>query len=1084
MLKFSKKQSFCFYLIFILSCLSIQLIQAQGTNSNEQSTPLTNSGAKVLRFQHLTSDDGLSVNTINAISQDHKGYIWIGTTAGLNRYDAYSIKHYFNDPAIADSLSNNTIRDLLVDKKGQLWVATEGGLNRYVESSDKFVVYRHSINDPASIISDNVRSLFKDSKGRIWIGTHTGISRYIPATDSFVHYKHESTDPINSMRPGIVKTFYEDSDGFIWIGTISGNNHSHRGLSRLNPETGHFTHFDHDPKNKGSLQKGSINGIVQTTDGKIWVIGFGGGLSEYLPESNTFRHISTVPSEQLNSSVSTPLTEKMRAALLDSRGNILITTSNAGLLLFDPNTETYLQYTQHVDNPSGLNSNRLQKMFISRDGLIWIGSSDGGVNILKPEVLGFGHIKPKVVLNKLVNSDLRAIELLPDGQVALGKYSEGLIIYNPDENDFIQKLNKTIDGFMSKGVTDVFVLDEQNILVASNEGIYSLNLINNEKHYFPIYINSKNGKTIKIFKIFQSRDGTYWLISKNTGMFNLNLETSVISTYPYADNSGNYSVNALSHYATTDILEDDKSILWISTTSGLNRYDRSKKIFKHYLHDPDNPDSIPDNRIHTLLIDSKKQFWLGTSGGLILFDKEEENFRRFSVTEGLSGNTIYCMAESGDYLWLGTNRGLTQFNKIDYSTIQYYKEDGLQSNEFNPRACQSGKNGQLVFAGVNGFNSFNVNDINQEYATYPVIISELKLDSEVISLTDNQIINLPYDNQVIQLEFRAMNYSSLKYGHYEMKMANFDKQWRNLGQKNNTIYTNMDHGKYIFKVRYVDRFGKQSQEAQIVFYKGIHPLLSMWAIVLYIILLLVIIYFYRASFKKQIAKEKDIASRERQLSVELRKLSGYLQDVREEEKARLARELHDELAQILVAVKLEVAWVESTLEREKNSTVLPRIPEINNVIESCMDTVRSISMRLRPSVLDDMGLIPAMRWYITEMSKRANIQSKFKTNCEDIQLSKDLTINIYRILQETITNAIKYAQSSKIQVSMLLEDEQLHLLIEDNGIGISKSDMKKTGHFGLIGIRERVANLNGNLTILSNKPSGVKIIVILPVSYP
>jgi len=172
--------------------------------------------------------------------------------------------------------------------------------------------------------------------------------------------------------------------------------------------------------------------------------------------------------------------------------------------------------------------------------------------------------------------------------------------------------------------------------------------------------------------------------------------------------------------------------------------------------------------------------------------------------------------------------------------------------------------------------------------------------------------------------------------------------------------------------------------------------------------------------------------------------------------------------------------VQSTLENEENTTILPRIPEIIQIIDASMSSVRTIAMGLRPSVLDDIGLIPAIKWYLSEVSSRANIKSSFRSNCEDIQLSKDLSINIYRIVQETITNVIKHANCKTLKLSAMLNNNEFQLRVADDGIGISHEDINKTGHFGLIGIRERVANFNGELEIRSNKPSGMVITITFP----
>jgi len=1061
-------------------CVVVSVLTPTTVYSFKVEQRLINPGAKMLSFKHLTSDDGLTINSVTAIAQDKNGYIWIGTLAGLNRYDAYAVKQYYNEPNNSSSLSNNIIRDILVDSKQQIWVATEDGLNRYDTATDSFIVYRHSTTDNSSINNSSVTSLFEDSKGQIWIGNRGGIARYISATDSFISYRHDPADPVNSMRPGNVKSFFEDSDGMIWVGTISGSNSQHRGLSIFDPINGGFIHFHHDPNDDTSLQAGSLNSIFTSADGKIWVTSSRNGLSEYLPATQTFRRITTLIDTSDNLATTAAFTEKMKDTLVDANGNIWIATYGGGLLLFDHKQDSFVNYTANGTVSGSLNSNRIKTIFQDRDGLIWLGTIEGGVNILNYKGNKFNHIHPKLAIKHLINSNISSILELENGLIVIGTYGQGLLIYDPETNSFSSEYSETIDGFNSKRASDILVLEQQKLLVASIEGLYTIDLTTKEKHYIPIHEVKSPNKTIRIVRIFRAKDGNIWLSSGAQGIFSLDLNTLEVTSYPYADNNDDLNEKALSSYAPKNILEDKQGYLWISTKRGLSRYDRKNKTFKHYFHDANDASSIPENQLHTLHIDVNNQLWLASANGLILFDRENEKFTRFSVTDGLTSNTVYCIAESGEYLWLGTSNGLTRWHATEYTASRFYNEDGLQSKEFNPNTCYSAKNNKLIFGGVNGFNFFDPNDIDNQYTASPVIISEIKLDDMIIALQKNTVIEVPYDNQVIQLEFRAVDYLSPERISYQIKMVNFDQQWRNLEKKNNTIYTNMDSGNYIFKVRSINRFGIVGDESSVTFNKSSHPLLSLWAIGGYLILLIIAIYLYRSSFLRQLALQKDIASRERQLSIELRKLSVHLQEAREEERSSVARELHDELAQILVAIKLEVSWVQSTLENEENTTILPRIPEIIQIIDASMSSVRTIAMGLRPSVLDDIGLIPAIKWYLSEVSSRANIKSSFRSNCEDIQLSKDLSINIYRIVQETITNVIKHANCKTLKLSAMLNNNEFQLRVADDGIGISHEDINKTGHFGLIGIRERVANFNGELEIRSNKPSGMVITITFP----
>ncbi len=1062
------------FLLVCFLCLNNTIkaeIKSQEILASQVAPVIKKNGAKTLHFKKLTIDDGLTTSEIRSTVQDNQGYIWIGTASGLNRYDGSSVKQYLNDSLEKNTLSNNSVNDLVVDSLGRLWIATSDGLNRYDEVSDSFVIYRADKNNIDSIDSSSIAKLFIDSNQNLWVGTRSGINRYVPSTDSFINYQYNENAPLKSFRRGKVRAFHEDNEGMIWIGTTSGSKVSHQGLTIFNPKTETFSHFDHDPNDSASIQRGSIKDIFQSPDGRIWVVSYLGGLSEYLPDSHSFRRIF-VPENLL---------DRVQKVLVDSRQKIWFVTGGKGLILFEPSSLTFTQYIKDGDRPEGLNSNRLLSAFEDRDGLIWFGSIESGLNIFDYRTERFNHLIPGVQIPEFNDGSIRSVNEIDEETIVLGTSMQGIVIYNPKKDSFTQIFEEAINGFKTTRAFSVISLGERKVLVGTNSGVYILNLDNHEKHLIPINPNNPN-YTVNILSIFKSNDGMFWLLSAGNGLFKLNLEKELITTFPYAANNEDFDESMLSSYYPRHMLEDDQGYLWIATIRGLNRFDRSTQTFKHFVHDKDNPASLPENKIYQIIEEDSAQIWLATNNGLILFNKESETFKRFTTKNGLPNNNIYCMVKKDNYLWLATNEGLSRWHRKDFSTTNYFKEDGLQSNEFNTFGCNKGKTGTMYFAGINGLNSFKAEDVVIKALAAPLLITDVKLEDKSIQFSKESIIDIPYYNAFIQLEFRVLDYSAPDRINYQIKLENFDKEWREIGNNSNTTYTNLSAGRYTFRVRASNQHGIKSRETQLIFNKKSHPLLSNWALSLYILILLSLIYFYIYSHQRQITIHKDIAKRESKLSSELRQLSVHLQNAREEERASIARELHDELAQILVAIKLEISWIQSTLNRDKAVSVLSRMPEIQGVVDACVESVRNMATGLRPPVLDDMGLVPALDWYVSNACQRANLRILFTTNCETIHLSRELSINVYRIVQETVTNVIKHANARKLSVSCYLKEQIFHLRIRDDGVGMNEFDMDKKGHYGLIGIRERVATYDGTVIISTNKPSGTVIDVTISVA--
>ena len=183
----------------------------------------------VLRFTHLTQDQGLSENTVRAIVEDQKGFMWFGTYDGLNRFDGYTFTVYRNDPDDPNSLSQNQIRALLEDHEGELWIGTHNGLNRYNREVGTFTRYLLDPQDPASLSNNLVYALYEDRAGTLWVGTYWGLNRYDRATDSFTRYLPDEQNPSRGLSIPHVRSIVEDARGDFWIGTDGG------GLNRFDP---------------------------------------------------------------------------------------------------------------------------------------------------------------------------------------------------------------------------------------------------------------------------------------------------------------------------------------------------------------------------------------------------------------------------------------------------------------------------------------------------------------------------------------------------------------------------------------------------------------------------------------------------------------------------------------------------------------------------------------------------------------------------------------------------------------------------------------------------------------------------------
>ena len=254
-----------FIVIFGLSFLpSLRGLAAPSTGAAFD-VDLNFAPGSVVRFEHLTIEDGLSQNAGLAIFQDSRGYLWIGTQDGLNRYDGYGFKIYKHDSDDPSSLSHNSILSMGEDKNGSLWIGTwGGGLNRYDPATETFTRYLTDPGDPASLSNGTITSIKRDSNGNLWIATLAGLDRYNPKTNTFEHFRNDPNNP-NSLSSDAVSYIFEDSNRQLWIGTGAGGVEG-SGLNRFDPSTGTFTRYQHDDSDSESLASNNVASIVEAPE--------------------------------------------------------------------------------------------------------------------------------------------------------------------------------------------------------------------------------------------------------------------------------------------------------------------------------------------------------------------------------------------------------------------------------------------------------------------------------------------------------------------------------------------------------------------------------------------------------------------------------------------------------------------------------------------------------------------------------------------------------------------------------------------------------------------------------------------------
>jgi two-component system sensor histidine kinase ChiS len=755
-----------------------------------------------LQFQHLTTADGLSEGRVWDILQDHRGFMWFTTWDGLNRYDGYEYKVYKEESENPNSPGGEGFWTVEEDREGMIWVGshTGGGLSRFNPTTDLWQRFQHNPDDPISLSSNIIFEIFSDREGVLWVGTDNGLNRFDGETESgsarFQHYKHDPDDP-HSLSGNIIICIYEDSSGVMWVGT-DGN-----GLNRFDRETGKFIRYQYDSDDPTSLSNNRVISILEDRSGELWVGTYGGGLNRFDRRSETFMRYVHNPDDPHSLSNDT-----VTDILEDQSGVLWISTFGGGLNRFDPASDSITSYEHDSFDRRSLGSNNLTILFQNQSGIIWIGTGGSGVDKLNPFNQAFISIQHKPFNSNSLNSDdVRAITEDQSGDIWIGTWGGGLDHYNPERETFTHYSGDPGDAnnIGSKNVFSLFEDQDGVLWIGLDSGglsrfdpemkIGSVAHFTNYKHD-PENPQSLSNDTVTA--LYEDSSGILWVGTWSGGLdaFDRQIEDGNARFKHYQHDPDD--PNSIGEGNIWAISEDFEGMLWIGTGGGgLCRFDRLSENFACHVHDPKNENSLSNNTVWAILQGEDGFLWLGTSGGLNRYSPTTGQFTHYTMADGLPSNTVVGILDEdsslGDgqrILWLSTLGGLSRFD-TQLETFHIYDTfDGLPGNIFNPTAIRT-RSGRMMFGGQSGLTVFNPQDIKTNPNQPSVYVTSFALSNKLVqvggdsvlhrSIIDTKELQLNYNDRVISFEFAALDYVAPEKNRYRYMLEGFDHTWVEVG---------------------------------------------------------------------------------------------------------------------------------------------------------------------------------------------------------------------------------------------------------------------------------------------------------------
>ncbi|WP_291720479.1 two-component regulator propeller domain-containing protein [Bernardetia sp.] len=831
-MSFSIKSHFSFFLrvIFLLFFVfqNTFVLENQKTTGLYAQTPILE-----WRFDKITSQDGLSQNTVTCMLQDNLGFIWMGTQNGLNRYDASSFKIY-KPQKNKTSLPDNHITYLLQTEDNFIWIGTQnGGLARLNTITEEFETFSHNSQNPLSLSAGIVTCILEDSKGRLWVGTSVGgLNLFNPTSKTFDHYRNDEKNQ-NSIAQNHITDLIEDYQKRLWVATADG------GLDRFEESENKFVHFRPSIYGSSSSAPSSeqivglevlnnTNSKNTALSNKLWVATRDGGINILDLDTEIFTVLEANEKRTIDKAgkptTSNLFSGKIVTTFKSFENEIFVGTQEDGVLIINALTN---QIKRLESNPSlrySLSNNHITSIFKDNQNSIWIGTLAEGVNKFNPIKNKFAHFREEAdKTGSLPDSRITSIIKSKNNNLWIGTASGGVAVLlkeNIKERIFKTYQHRENDKTtIASDKVSVIYEDHQNqIWIGTSEGLEKFNADKNIFEEVVLYnekLSQSNKLSVKA--IHQDTKNNYWIGLYQQGLLKISPtgETKLFKTEPYNDFS-------LSNDYVRVIFEDRIGNLWIGTEDGLNLYDNSpnSEKFVRYMHQIENPNSISNDEILSITEDDNGNIWVGTANGLNKFDVKNGIFTTLTEKEGLPNNIIHgVVCDLQNRIWVSTSQGIAELDPYSKTIRSYDISDGLQSNEFisgssfQEKIIVDGeeKQGFIYFGGINGYNRFNPDSLSYNTDVPKLVFTQFSLFNQPLSPSNkdsylektipytNQI-ELPYDANVFSIEFSVLDFIAPHKTTYSYYLEGFDKEWHTTS-RNFVTYTNLASGNYTLKVK-------------------------------------------------------------------------------------------------------------------------------------------------------------------------------------------------------------------------------------------------------------------------------------------
>lgn len=989
-------------------------------------------------FHRLGINDGLSGGAVFAIERDSRGFIWFGTSTGLERYDGYTVVNYQEQASDTTSLPGNLVNSIQeIPQSGSLWIKTDRGYSIMDRKTGKFdsqcrqVMLRigsREVPDFVYVSPSNKRTWIHTPSEGLWVAEPDGKTARLIKQENFP--ENTEVKYITDCKDGVLVSF-SNGQQFLFD------------ANELNP----IWRLD-DLKDRGA---NDYNTFLDSQD-LMWIYNLN-GLLVYDLNAKEWR-------PEMASRWAEGTGVIIHAVAEDVDGNIWIGTDATGIDVFDKHTGYVTRLSHDETNNQTISNNTIQSLHLDQEGVMWVGSYKNGVACCYARPTGQEMYRLQ---------DITCMVEADPEHLWLGTNGKGIIRWNLE--------NGEIEPFALTGITENHPIvgltqTSANNLYAATfmGGIYGIEN-GHAKHWTGPASGEKATEgqvaNANVWSLKEDSKGNLWVATLGGGLQYLDLKTGTFTTYNIANEA------LPNDYLTSlDLSPDGRTLVLGFASIGVGFFDTETRKYsdimvEHILPSGyDNPGSLPTNLkgVNQVMYDSRGLLWIVSNGGVGVYEEKHHSVKVFvnSVPQGLS-----ITEDKNHKIWIATQRSIKQVSVTehqeqtgsyvptswDFNVISYGETVGLLNSEFNQRSMTCLSDGRVIAGGINGIDIFDPNTMQHDSTASDVFFAGVRIMDKFLSgdINETRVINLTHNDKVVSIFLAANQYAQPGKNRFMYMLEGFSDKWMALPMGARTLtFTNLNPGKYVLHIKSADELAQKTGKEETMKINIAPPAWqTWWAYLFYFLLFLtIIILMWHWSLARVRTKER-MAQMSQQMShdEEVNRLKTQFY-------TNVSHELRTPLTLILGPLEKLMATVKDPEQKEQLGLMQRNANHLLDMVNQLLDFRKLEDGRVKLNLTegDIVDFIRQVSTRFEPMSTHKQIRFSFYTEPESLTMAFDAD-KMDKIVSNLLSNALKFTPE-KGRVTIQLETEtdstaggitqdNLTIKVSDTGSGISDEDKKK-----------------------------------------